>query len=386
MLHEDRIRLWSWAILVSFLLSTVVVFVGSSGIETPGGGRLGGDFPAFYGAAELIREGRGHELYSLDAQREVQYRTGALHNDGKGHYIFAYPPFVGAALVPLTLLSFPNAYRVYTLFMFVAWFVAMKLLARAFPVVGDHLVPALALSIAFYPLFRGVTGGQNSALCLLCFAGILHSVNNPTGMGRWLGAWFFKTQHALLFIPTVVAVGALRACFPIALWASTYFAISAYVSGLNWISVWLNDGVRPFFDLDVAASLHHFTTVRSIVLRLTDNGSLAAWFGAVILLLFLVFSAYVAIKDRRSTETLKKRLCLIGTLAPFVALHGLFYDATLLVPGLMVIASSRKVIDYIFVSGVVLFSWLDSFSASLPFQPTIVMIVIVAVRLLLTQE
>ncbi|MFA9566003.1 MAG: hypothetical protein ACERLM_15075, partial [Acidimicrobiales bacterium] len=78
-------------------------------------GRLGGDFPAFYGAARIVAEGEIADLYDIDVQTEAQ---GDLWGpDDPGVLYFAYPPHIAAVYGPLASLSYPVAYALHTLVM-----------------------------------------------------------------------------------------------------------------------------------------------------------------------------------------------------------------------------------------------------------------------------
>ncbi len=73
-------------------------------------GRLGGDFPAFYGAAPHRERRRDHRaLRRRGTQTEAQ--ADLWGPDDPGVLYFAYPPHVAAAYGPLASLSYPGGVR-----------------------------------------------------------------------------------------------------------------------------------------------------------------------------------------------------------------------------------------------------------------------------------
>ncbi len=106
-----RFRLYSLAVLLGVTIGFAFFVVTSNGLQTARGGRIGGDFPAFYGAGKLVRSGQVDSLYDASAQRRAQ--DGLLPGVEDGWIHFAYPPYVAAAYVPFTFLSFKGAYIVH---------------------------------------------------------------------------------------------------------------------------------------------------------------------------------------------------------------------------------------------------------------------------------
>ncbi|HEU0369675.1 MAG TPA: glycosyltransferase 87 family protein, partial [Candidatus Acidoferrum sp.] len=67
------------------------------------------DFSEFYGAAQMVRQGHGKDLYDLDLQAEFQSRVAAVHA------VYLRPPFETLLFVPLTYVSYRTAYTLWTL-------------------------------------------------------------------------------------------------------------------------------------------------------------------------------------------------------------------------------------------------------------------------------
>ena len=145
-------RLYAFGIPMGLAVALAVLISTSHGLRTIGGGRIGGDLPAFYGAARIIRSDQPTRLYDAEAQ-QISQRD--LFPDSKDEWIpFAYPPFVAVAYVPLTFVSFKLAYVIHTVSMAALCAVAVILVGRSIPSLQHQYVLAIAAALAFYPIFR----------------------------------------------------------------------------------------------------------------------------------------------------------------------------------------------------------------------------------------
>ena len=135
-------------------------------------GRLGGDFPSFYGAGSIVARGDGDRLYDPALQAEVQ---ADLFGDDTGFLYFAYPPYYAYPYSALSLLPFRAAFLVHALLLIVALWLAIQLAAPLLPRLlasRDRKIAALAVLLASYPMLRSVLGGQNTPLTLLLIVAV----------------------------------------------------------------------------------------------------------------------------------------------------------------------------------------------------------------------
>src|SRR5690242_17423754 len=72
LLTTRRLYVYPVAMLIAAVLGVVLFVTGSNGLHGPLGGRVGGDLPAFYGAARIIRAGVWQRLYDFAALRDAQ--------------------------------------------------------------------------------------------------------------------------------------------------------------------------------------------------------------------------------------------------------------------------------------------------------------------------
>ena len=248
-----RLRLYSWGVVGGIALSVLIGAQAASTADFPGEA-AGGDYPAFYGAGAIADDGRWEQLYSFEAQAAAQ--SGLNETEGSA-WFFAYPPPVAVPYAPLSRLPYGVSYLIHTAIM-AGFLVGAVMLARPMiPWIRGRVTVALAAAVLFWPLFRGLTGGSNTALTmfLLVAAWRLARDHRDVLAGIVLGVLLYKPQYGMapagLFLldrrPRLVA-GFVAA-------AGAFYALSAYLLGPAWITDWL-DVARVFerVDLEVNGS------------------------------------------------------------------------------------------------------------------------------------
>ena len=100
-------------------------------------------------------------------------RARVLANDGPGKGL--RPAIAGEFHhdAPLSHLPYRVSYALHTLLMVGATVAALYLVRPMLPLVDRHFELAVIGAVAFYPMYRAITGGQNTALTLLLLAGEL---------------------------------------------------------------------------------------------------------------------------------------------------------------------------------------------------------------------
>jgi hypothetical protein len=174
-------------------------------------------------------------------------------------------------------------------------------------------------------MFRAVTGGQNTALSLLCAAGAAAALARGQDVlaGLWLGAWMFKPQLAL---PVIVVVAIARhpsVVVGAAISAATLYAAGAAITEPSWPIWWLRDIAVPYAAAGLAPDLHSGASFTEVARELGMPA--LGWIAAGVV---------VAVTLRTVLRTKPDPVVLLGIAAPFavlVAPHALFYDAGLAV-------------------------------------------------------
>ena len=355
-------RLYAFAIPIGLATALVVLISTSQGLRTIRGGRIGGDLPAFYGAARIIRSDQPTRLYDAEAQ-QISQRD--LFPDSKDGWIpFAYPPFVAVAYVPLTLFPFKLAYAVHTLLMAALCAVAVVLVGRSIPSLQHQYTLAIAAALTFYPIFRSVLGGQNTALSLACSAGAAVALARKRAFaaGLSIGAWLFKPQLALTVAALILLRTRERTRFLLGLGcvAVLYYLIAMAIAGPAWPIWWWRAGAMP---LSAALGIAN----RDNVISLPELGSalgfpVAGWIAA---------AAVVVATVRWTNNSDCGPIELVTTAsaaAVLIAPHALYYDAGLVFLLLMICVAQRPS-TFPVAGAAYLLAWMQPFRPALPVPP-----------------
>lgn len=361
-MRNSRLQRLALVIPIGLMTGVIVLLATSHGLRTIRGGRIGGDLPALYGAARMIRSGEPQRLYDWEAQRAAQ--RDLLPETEHGWLPFAYPPFVAVAYAPLTLLPFKWAYAVHTIVMMALCSMAIALACRLDPRLHDYRVFAVAAALGFYPLFRAVLGGQNTPVSLMCAAGAAAALarGNPLGAGAWVGGWLFKPQLALPVAALIALRSPSRARFLIgaAVPAAAYYAIAAAVAGPGW-PLWWWRHAAPFGAAD------RVINQENVVSFVELGPSLALpWLGW--LLAILTAGVVVWLTVRRRNLSSLELLAMASAMAVLIAPHASYYDAGLASLGLLAGAARRPNLWPV-IAALWLLGWAQPFRAALPVPP-----------------
>jgi hypothetical protein len=361
----DRLRRLLIAILAGVGVGLVVLLASSKGLTTINGGRVGGDLPAFYGAARIVRDGHGDRLYDPQLQEAAQQDL----LPAPGRLPFPYPPYVAVAYVPLTWLPFKAAYLVHVLVMAACVAGAIGYLRRALPALRAEFLPAVAATLAFYPVFRAVLGGQNTPLSLLCAAGAAAALSrgNALTAGVWMGVWLFKPQLALPVAFFVLLRNSNRARFAIGMAAvgAAYYLVGAAIGGWLWPAWWLREGAFPFAAADLVVDRMNGISlpIAATALGIAPAGWVAAFAVAV-------YALWIAWRERPDPVTLVSIAAAAAVLcAPYV----LYYDGGLAALGLIAAWAVRPSWVPV-IAGLWLLAWLQPLRVWLPVPPVTVVL------------
>ena len=330
------------ATLLALGLAVVLVVATADGPDAVSGG-LGGDFPAFYAAGDIVLDDPGldpDEFYEPDRQFEAQ--EPAMPSDSDGHLFFGYPAFFVAPFVPLAALEFRLAYLVDLVVMVGALLATWRLLRPCSRVTRDHGLEAFAAAVTFFPLFRGISGGQNTALSVLLFAVVWRSLHDdrevPAGIAA--GLLLFKPPLALPLLGGLLLARRFGAVVSAAVTGAALYVVGAVLTGWSWPSAWL-DAVEYLDEVDTPFNVDNFVSLPGAAEAVFGIDSTAAsvvgWGLTLPVVLWVAWAWF-----RRAPD--------IGALVVFTAAgallispHALYYDAGLLVLAAVVLADRGAV-------------------------------------------
>ena len=236
----SRIRAVRLNVLVrGWLIGTALVFalyvVRMPGPVDSTGHRPGGDILQFYAAGHMVLTGRGADLYDLKAQAGAQQELAA---PTEWPHVAPYlnPPILAAAWAPFAGLPFKAAYVASTCALLGALLIGLRALRPHVPALHAQWPLVVGLTILFLPIFRTVTGGQNTAITFALLAGGYASLRRQRDgwAGIWLGLLLYKPQYAVLPALLLMVSKRWSAVVAFALTAVAQYIVGVAISGVDW--------------------------------------------------------------------------------------------------------------------------------------------------------
>ena len=321
-----RPRLAAIAVLVALLASFTAVVLAADGAQSLAG-RVGGDFPAFYGAGSIVADGDLEQLYDVERQQEAER---GLVEDGKVLY-FAYPPPVAALYSLLALLPYVSAYVLHTVLMVAAMALAYWIVRPMLSGVARDGSVVAAVSFTFLPVFVAVSLGQNSALIVLLVAAVWRTADDGRDVlaGSILGLLLFKPQYAVPLIGLMLIRRRPRIVVTALGIGVVWWLAGAAMLGVGWASDWLSQ-VGEFTAIDAEVNGRNAVSWLGVAehalgvgepVALVIGGSLALLTAMVLVLLWW----------GRTDERLGLSMAAAAAGILLVSPHAMFYDASLLV-------------------------------------------------------
>ncbi len=355
-----RRRRLAGAVLVALGLAFVVVVAAADGSRGPTG-RLGGDYPAFHAAGELVLDGRVDDLYDLDAQAEVQHD---LQGDEQGFLAFAYPPPVALLYVPFAAVPYRPAYAAHTVLMVAALVAALSLLRSRIALLDREFPAVVAGTVTAVPVFVALGLGQNTALTLLLVSLVWRGLTDqrPLTAGLAAGLLWYRPQYGIPLTGLLLVGRQGRAVATAAGVVAVGWLVGAVMLGAGWVGTWLDDVAR-FVELDGAANAHNAVTPYGAVEALTapaSTAAVAAWLvvgTAAALVLVTVWHRAArgsfpgsprpgpgAGTGAAPDPDLVMALTAVGLVV--ISNHSLFYDLGLVVPAVLLLAEGRPALGW----------------------------------------
>lgn len=330
--RRGRLNRVSAAVLIALGLAFVLAVQAATGLSASpsdagaDGARLGGDFPAFYAAGQIVLDGDFDELYLAERQQAEQRDLGV-----NGYLAFAYPPHVAVAYAPLAALSFRAAYAIHTLVMVAALIGALALLRKPVPLIADYWLPAIAATLAFYPLFRAVGGGQNTAISVLIIAVVWRALSDDAEVlaGFAAGLLLFRPQYAIpLICLFIVGRHGQAAVASLVVGLTTWGATTTFM-GEDWFLRWI-DQVLPFVEADAEVNAKNsISLIGFFQAMLGHDSTIALSIGLVGAVSVAGVLAWFWRAEHEFTIEQRMGVTAVGIL--LISPHTMFYDAGLLV-------------------------------------------------------
>jgi glycosyl transferase family 87 len=260
----------------------------------------GTDFPDFYAAARMVREGYGHQLYDFQAQEKFQIRYAGRTGD---YYI--HPPFETLVFLPICLWSLPTAYLLWCL-------LNVAVLAYTARVFQRHVFKRLEwrvllpLFFLFPPVLLSFLQGQDSLLLLLIMTLALVELRRDRNFtaGCLLGCGLFKFHIVLALVVLLASLRRKGLVRGFALVFVILLVISAGISGWSFLTAYprflITLSSLPLAGIHPAAmaNIRGLVSTTGIV-KNTAVGLALIWIVSVSLLWY----AGISFKNSKSTFT-----------------------------------------------------------------------------------
>ncbi len=122
---------------------------------------VGPDFVQFYTAGHILLRGASAQLYDLGFQQALQQEL--ISGAGTSLVPFALPPFFAWLTVPFAKLPYPLSFGVWTTLGLLGLWLSLCFLETENP------YKSFAWALTWFPIFAGISFGQNSLLSLALF-------------------------------------------------------------------------------------------------------------------------------------------------------------------------------------------------------------------------
>lgn len=352
-LSEWQLKYYPAAALFTLVIVFVACMISGSGAQILSG-RLGGDFPAFYGAGRILLDGDIDRLYDSDRQQEAQVN---VYNVNNTFLCFAYPPFVALPYAVLAFFPYRIAYIINTLLMLYALHIALSILFDKFDLPHKYYLLIFTLSLFFYPILMALFGGQNTLLSLLLISLVWRYVDikRETLAGVFLGFLLFKPQFALPIMGLMLLSRRWVVFGSSLMTGFALYIVCVLMFDGNWFSEWLKFAMW-FSEIDAEVNAANAISWVGVLVNVTAVGKAVVSYGGYFLsFLNVLWLSALWIDKKNSVSSLMPITCLSLTLIPS---HVMYYDS-----GLIIIAC-LSIYKYLGKKGValVLIIWLCSYT------------------------
>ncbi len=287
--------------------------------------RLGGDFPAFYGAGRLVLEGQSQDIWDWGEQSRIQRAYLDTGPEGASILPFPYAPHVALAFASIAWMPYRLAYAVSWVVMFLLVVVSVRGVVRLFPSLRPWTVPILAATLTFMPVFKAASGGQVDAAVLAATVWMFVAWQDDREVlaGVLIGLATFKPQYGLLLLALAVVRGHWRSVVAAAVTTGATYVVGAVMLSVDWPLRWL-DATRIVDQGNAVSNLWNSVSLVEIL-------RVSAPAGTVLAIILGVGVSVLAWRRVRGAPDVAV-LALVGPWMLIVSPHAYTYGLGLLLP------------------------------------------------------
>ena len=307
------VELTCFALLITNLVYIVVACVQSSWLTAPDSAT---DFVTLWAAGRMALANHAAAAYDWPTLKLVE--ESILGHPLNGYLGWPYPPTVFFIVVPLSLLSYVNAFVLWVLGTFLAYLAAIR------AIIGDRVGYLLAAS--FPAVLANFIVGQNGLLSASLIGGILIFLERrPISAGVLLGLLTFKPHLGFLFTIALLVSGRWRVL-------ASAGVVAALIAGASW-AAFGGESWQAFLPsighaLKIEGSADWGKLQSAFGLTRAFGGSEALAWNVQIVVTLMVVGAIAVLWRSRATYELKA--AALGTGALLATSHLLTYDLAIL--------------------------------------------------------
>jgi len=194
------------------------------------------DFVFFYAMGRMLNEYPASDLYNFDLQKKVLHEVAPLH--GEEYTPNPYPPFVGIAFRPFTLLSYFQAYVLWLVLTLCFYVTGVVVLARQFfPEEPLRRSLILCLALSYFPFLWVMNGGQIPVWGFLSLAFAFREEDRDQFFrsGLALGFCAYKPTLLVLILPMLLITKRYRT---LGGFAATCLGLGVVSTAMQGIGIW----------------------------------------------------------------------------------------------------------------------------------------------------
>jgi hypothetical protein len=192
------------------------------------------DFSSFYAGAKMVREGLGTSLYNFDSQKEFQQNLFPNAPSRPSPLPFIHPAYETLFFIPVTYLSYPKAYILWTLInVSILLILSFLFLNHFHRLRANFRLVSILCFFSFFPILIAVLQGQDSILLLLLvtLAFINLKANRDHRAGLFLALALFKFQIILPLMLVFFVKRRWKAIFSFAAVSVILILLSLQITG-----------------------------------------------------------------------------------------------------------------------------------------------------------
>jgi hypothetical protein len=297
-----------------------------------------GDFIIFYTGAQILRDGLGSDLYDLSVQRQYQSKFDVAIRSGPLPY--NHPPFELLWHIPLTYLSYVNAYLAWSVVNLFFLILLHRWLGRSDD--RNFTVMSVFMLTGFYPVTVALLHGQDSILlCVLMGASFWMLQRGKNALAGVLVAMaLIKPQFALPVMAVGLAPSRMSAVKSSVIAASALIGISLIMIGYEG-AIKYRDLLATIDRLNYTIAPQNMPNLRGLIYSALNHEYPQLIFPAVALLTLGIYGFLAMLwakAPRDSNDTLDLRFALTITLVVLASYHCYIHDLSLMLLPAMLIA------------------------------------------------